>query len=241
MGDLDALPARVATRWPGREVVVLDETGSTNDVAKARARGGARPGLVVVADRQTAGRGRAGRTWHSSPGEGLYLSALFAAPPVPTRVPLACAVAAARALGQWAPGLHVKWPNDVLTRDGRKLAGILCEGAAGGVIVGIGVNVGHSTFPAELAETAVSLRMLGATTDRGAVAQALLEALDEWLPRADRDWPAVRAAWCAASRTIGTHVRTAELEGTAVDLDEDGALVVEVAGRRARVISGDLL
>jgi biotin-(acetyl-CoA carboxylase) ligase len=83
--------------------------------------------------------------------------------------------------------------------------------------------------------------MLGATPDRAAVALALLDALDEWLPRADADWAVVRAAWCAASRTIGAHVRTADLEGTAVDLDEDGALVVEALGRRTRVVSGDLL
>lgn len=82
--------------------------------------------------------------------------------------------------------------------------------------------------------------MLGATPDRAVVALALLDALDEWLPRADADWPAVRSAWCQASRTIGAHVRTAELEGTAVDLDDDGALVVEALGHRHRVVSGDL-
>lgn len=234
MGDLEVLPALVAARWPGRELVVLGETGSTNDVAKERARAGAPPGLVVVADRQMAGRGRLGRVWHSPPGAGLYLSAIVPAPGVATRVPLAAAVAAARALGPWAPGLHVKWPNDVLAGDDRKLAGILCEATAGRVIVGIGVNVGHADFPAELAATAVSLRMLGATPDRAVVALALLDALDEWLPRADADWPAVRSAWCQASRTIGAHVRTA------VDLDDDGALVVEALGHRHRVVSGDL-
>jgi BirA family biotin operon repressor/biotin-[acetyl-CoA-carboxylase] ligase len=243
MGDLGAaLPALIAARWPGRDVRVLEEVGSTNDVVKEAARAGAPPGLVVVADRQSAGRGRAGRAWHSPTGAGLYLSTLVPAPPVPTRVPLACAVATHEALRGLAPGagLHVKWPNDVLADEGRKLAGILCEGLGRTIVVGIGVNVAHVAFPADLAATAVSLRMLGASADRAGVALALLEALDAWLERARADWPAVRAAWRQASQTLGRPVRVGGVAGTAVDLDDDGALLVDTAAGRRRVVAGDL-
>ena len=180
---------------------------------------------------------------HSPAGVGLYLSALVEAPPVATRVPLACAVAVAEALASLVPQVTIKWPNDVLAPDGRKLAGILCEGLsrARAVVVGVGVDVGHEQFPAELAPHAVSLRMLGADAERGEVALALIGALDAWLPRAVTDWQAVQAAWRARCGTLGQPVRVGELEGTAVDLDDDGALVVEDArGRRQRVVAGDV-
>lgn len=245
MTDLEPLPARVAERWPGREVLVLAATGSTNDVAKERARAGAPAGLVVVADRQTAGRGRMGRSWHSASGEGLYLSVLVQAPASPaamTRLPLASAVAVHESLERIAPGLRVKWPNDVLAADGRKLAGILCEGLGRVVIVGVGLNIAHAEMPEPLRSIAVSLRMLGASApSRTEVAIALLHALDDWLPRCETEWNEVRSAWLAASETIGRHVRIADIEGRAVALDDDGALVVETArGERKRVVSGDV-
>jgi BirA family biotin operon repressor/biotin-[acetyl-CoA-carboxylase] ligase len=230
------LAARFAERWPGRPLVHVEEVGSTNDVVKQAARRGAAPGLVAIADRQTAGRGRAGHTWHSPAGAGLYLSLLVAAPPVPTRVPIAAAVATHEALGAFVSGLHVKWPNDVLSEGGKKLAGILCEGLGRTIVVGIGVNVSHESFPEELRD-ATSLHMLGSIADRVDVAVTLVAALDAWLTR---PWPDVRAAWSAAASTLGTAVRIGDVSGTAADLDDDGALLVDTAGGRKRVVAGDV-
>lgn len=239
--DLEALAADAARRWPGRTFQVLEEAGSTNDVAKEAARAGALPGLVVVADHQSAGRGRAGRAWHSPPGAGLYLSTFVAAPPIATRIPLAAAVATHEALAALIPSgpLALKWPNDVFA-SGKKLAGILCEGLARGIVVGIGVNVAHASFPPELTATATSLTLLGARIDRTSVALRLVDALDAWLPRAASDWPGIRAAWSAASATLGRTVRVGTIEGTATALDDDGALVLDTATGRQRVVAGDV-
>ncbi len=135
--------------------------GSTNDYLKELT--DAPEFTCVVADEQTAGRGRRDRAWHSSPGEGLYLSILLR-PPSSSNIPLIsllAAVAVAETLiARGVASVDIKWPNDVLV-NGRKLCGILAEGASGAggvrIILGIGVNLNHASFPGELRETATSL------------------------------------------------------------------------------------
>src|SRR5205085_10866756 len=121
----------------------------------------------VVADEQTAGRGRRDRTWHSSPGEGLYLSVLLRPPKSSMKIPLLSlmsAVAVAETLlDRDVVGVDIKWPNDVLVHE-RKLCGILVEAAGSGmneprVIIGVGVNLNHQSFPEEIRQTATSLRI----------------------------------------------------------------------------------
>lgn len=242
-------PARLLDRLAGeplvRDIVLLESTGSTNDDARRLAADGAAEGLVVVAGRQTGGRGRLGRAWHSPPGVGLYLSIVLR-PARPssesTRWAIAAAAAACaacRALG--APAATVKWPNDVLA-SGRKLAGILVEARTAGasladLVVGIGLNVSHAErdFPPDLRIPATSLRI-----ESGA-SVGLERAAAEWLRRfgplhrmlAAAQWDPVADAWLAlAPAARGARVRFAapgaagsDLERGVTDgLDPSGAL-----------------
>lgn len=170
---LDAWEGRPLVEWRGEwgvpRLEVYARVGSTMDVARGLAEAGAPAGTLVLAEEQTAGRGRGGRPWHSAPGWSVHLSLLLRPrggeaallSTLPLRLGLAVAEAVEAASGVEA---RVKWPNDVVTERGRKLSGILCEAAVGGmrgtfVVAGIGVNVGQDAedFPPELRETATSV------------------------------------------------------------------------------------
>jgi BirA family biotin operon repressor/biotin-[acetyl-CoA-carboxylase] ligase len=232
----------------------LGEVDSTQAALARLARHGAPEGTVVTARHQTAGRGRLGRRWWDAPGESLLLSVLLR-PAIPVahapQLSLVVGLAVSDALGS-AAGLdaRIRWPNDVLA-DGRKISGILPDAASGPggriehVVVGIGINLDQAEFPADLAGRATSVRLVtGRSPDPARVLDALLAALDrryaEWLASG---FAGLREAWRGRSCTLGGRVRLARGgEGVAVDVDEDGALVVEGAdGARLRVVSGDLL
>src|SRR5215510_2662035 len=155
------------------------DIGSTNDVAGAFAEKGADEGLVVLADRQTAGRGRLGRSWASPSGAGIYVSVVLRPAADAARLlTIAAGVAVTDGIAS-ATGLstHVKWPNDVHV-GGRKLAGILAEGAAGHVVLGIGINVQPAAYPPDVASRATSIETeLGRPVDRGLVLAECLAAL----------------------------------------------------------------
>ncbi|MHC5024031.1 MAG: biotin--[acetyl-CoA-carboxylase] ligase, partial [Planctomycetota bacterium] len=178
-------------------VFVLASTSSTQDAA---ARIGAVPGDVVVAGRQTSGRGRRGRAWADTGDAGVAVTVVLPAAP-PPRLAVACAVATAEGvevvLGRAA---GIKWPNDVVI-DGRKLGGILIEQSGGVARVGIGLNVLQDDWPEDLAGRAVSLRQLGAGTDRLGTLEALLPAIDGALGRSDG---VLAAAWAARDTLTGT-------------------------------------
>jgi BirA family biotin operon repressor/biotin-[acetyl-CoA-carboxylase] ligase len=254
----DALVAALAARgepWPA-PIEHLDEVGSTNDVLKERARAGAPELSVVTAGRQTAGRGRSGRGW-ASPRGNLFLSVLLrprlAADDL-VALPLAAGVATADALAECGIEPRLKWPNDVVVGE-RKLAGILVEGSSGpgGVetaLVGIGVNVAldPAELPGELRARVTSLEALtGRPIAIADVAAAVLARLRLWYDRLARDGRApVLAAWKArAVSWWGSPVeaRSGEsvLRGTLRDLDERGALVLDLEdGRRVAVVSGEV-
>jgi BirA family biotin operon repressor/biotin-[acetyl-CoA-carboxylase] ligase len=216
-------------------------TDSTNERAKELAQAGAPGGLVVTADEQTAGRGRRGNPWFGPPGSSLLYSALlrpFDAGEAPL-LPLAVPVALCDAAESVAPvRCQVKWPNDVWI-DERKVAGVLVEARPdeGWAVVGIGLNVAipEDAFPEELRETAISLLPTegeGGSEPGGApgVHRALHEvnrALDRWL-RADRE--EVLDAYRARDLLCGRRISWDGGEGTAVEIDEHGHLVVEVGG-----------
>lgn len=229
--------------WTG--LALRAETGSTNADAAAAARAGAAEGLVVVAEHQTAGRGRAGRSWRSAPRAGLAVSVLLrpgepvvaGAPAVPPRrwgwLPLLAGVGlAGSVLRVTGLAVRLKWPNDLLA-GGAKCAGILAEVTGDAVVVGIGLNV--SQRAAELPAGATSLGLAGApAADRDALLAALLADLADWYGRwraagGDADGCGLRAAyrdWCA---TLGRRVRVrlpdgGELTGTADGIDPDGRL-----------------
>ena len=164
-----------------QRVIVLRETESTQDAAR---RFGPRAGDVVVAWRQTAGRGRLGRTWADTREDGVALSIVIPAGP-PQRLALALAIAVADAAQQLLQRpVGIKWPNDIVV-DRRKLAGILVEQSGPLAVAGIGMNVAQKTWPQELADRAVSLAQLGRTVDRLDVIVTVLESLCRALGQPD--------------------------------------------------------
>ena len=212
----------------GWRVEVLRSTGSTNQVVAGRARAGEPAGLVVVAEQQSAGRGRLDRQWVSPARAGLTFSVLLR-PDLPAGrmgwLPLWGGLAVARALREQA-GLEVelKWPNDVLV-GGLKLCGLLAEVVDGAVVLGVGLNV--TTRADELPGSATSLLLAGAvTTDRDTVLRAVLRTLTAVL--AERSPEAYRTR-CS---TVGRRVRVVlpggqAVEGLAERVDDDGRLVVD--------------
>lgn len=220
---------------------------------------GDREGAVVIADAQTAGRGRRGRAWFSPPGAGLYVSVVLTpgrSPHDPERraprlVTLAAGLALAEAV-EAAVGLavDVKWPNDLYIGR-RKLAGILAEaagsGTSGPIVLGYGVNVGRMAYPPELRDRATSLESeLGRAVDRALLLAESLAALarryDDLLAAR---FDAILDAWRArAPASVGARVSwvspTGPASGVTAGIDEDGALRVQVGGRIERIVAGEV-
>lgn len=238
-------------------VVRLDRTGSTNEALRRLAAAGAPPGTVVLARAQDAGRGRLGRSWHSPPGLGLYLSILLRPRRPASEAPrwaLAAAAAGCEALEDLGlPGVEVKWPNDLLS-GGRKVAGFLAEmrtlPGSTELVLGAGFNVAHreEDFPPELraVATSIALERNGAAPDVEAVGEAFLERLRSFEPDLARGrFDEVAARWAArAPRASGATVRVTlggeSFDATTRGLAADGGLVVERRdGRRATLHSGD--
>jgi BirA family biotin operon repressor/biotin-[acetyl-CoA-carboxylase] ligase len=237
--------------WHSLEVV--PEIGSTNAALLAAAAADAPEGAVLVAEHQVAGRGRLDRAWTSPPRAGLTVSLLLR-PDVPAArrgwLPLLSGVALAETVGE-VTGVRasLKWPNDLLALDGRKLAGILAEASGTAVVVGVGLNV--STTAAELPDTGTSLSLVtGATVDRAPVLLGFLRAVE----RRYRRWTAalgdpvssgLAADYLAWSSTVGTDVVVSlpdgsSLEGAATGIDWDGRLVVATPDGQVELASGDV-
>ncbi len=221
-----------------------DSLSSTNDRARELADRGASD-VSVLAGEQTAGRGRRGRAWASPPG-GVYASVLLRPALQPERVgllALAGAVAAVDATADAGVEATIKWPNDVLGPDGRKLAGVLAErGTAGDAVEWVAVGVGHNADvdPADLPEGATSLRELtGGPVDRRRLAQALLESFDALRRDPDAVLPAWRARASTPGRRVRVETRDGAVEGTATDIEATGALLVETGSGLRRVTVGD--
>lgn len=201
---------------------------STNRYLLDRAAAGDPEGVVAVADEQTAGRGRLGRTWTAPPGSALLVSTLLR-PAVPAErrhlVTLAAACAlldGLEALGALPPGIGVKWPNDVVVDD-RKLAGVLAEAdPRGAVVVGIGVNVRGDWFPPDLAETATAVPV-----DRSELLVAWLRAYDRRLDGLDDVVAAARDRSATLGRRVRVEAAGSTFEGEARELTAEGFLVVD--------------
>jgi BirA family transcriptional regulator, biotin operon repressor / biotin---[acetyl-CoA-carboxylase] ligase len=274
-GDEEGRPVLDAARLNGglasrqglwAEVRVVEETGSTNADLLAEARSGAGEGLVLVAEAQTAGRGRMGRRWISPPRRALTFSVLLR-PAVPAGllgwVPLLAGVAVASALQQTAGvEARLKWPNDVLA-DGAKLAGILAERWGGAIVVGTGINVLQQ--PGELpVPTATSLLMARGPgpeapgpADGPDMRERLLTAvLDElarwysaWLDQpqpGDADGCGLREEYLRRSGTVGTAVTVMlpggqNLTGTAAGIDAAGRLEIRTPAGLVQVSAGDVV
>ena len=225
--------------------------GSTSDEARRLARAGAAEGTVVVAEEQTAGRGRQGRSWTSAPGN-LYVSIVLR-PGVPAErlhelaflAGLAVAEAVAALLPP-GPAVTLKWPNDVLI-DGAKVAGLLLEQDAEAAILGIGVNVAH--HPEQTPYRAGALATVGARATPEMVLQRLLAAIDAALTlwRA-HGFAAIRSHWLARAHPPGTPLvvrlggatEAAVLDGRFAGIDAAGALLLDTAAGQVRIVAGEV-
>lgn len=243
-------------------VRVVDRLASTNTTALEWAAAGTPHRTVLIAESQTAGRGRNGRTWKTPRGTSLALSVILPPPRNPRRLAwltLAAAVATADGIESLADvRCRFKWPNDVLI-DGKKVAGILTEMRGGqsgpvAVVIGIGVNVNNraAALPDGVREFATSLLdVTGRTIDRNRLAAAILDRLGEWSRRlsgVSRDRPIVDVLrrWTVASATAGQYVSVMTprglIEGVDRGLNQVGHLVLEPRdGRRRAIRSGEVL
>jgi BirA family biotin operon repressor/biotin-[acetyl-CoA-carboxylase] ligase len=246
-------------RWYGAVVLGpverVDEVDSTNRVLLDRARAGAPEGIVLVADRQTAGRGRLDRRWVSPPGACLLVSVLLR-PTLPIEqvyLLSVCAGLAARDACAEVAGVEVglKWPNDLVvdTDSGTaKLAGILAEsvvsaGRVEAVVVGMGLNV---RWDDDLPDTATALdRLSGRSLERDDVLDAWVSALTRWYEQVQADPAGVVTGHRSACTTLGRDVQvelpSGLLEGRAVDVTPEGHLVVDTADGRRAISVGDVV
>jgi len=228
---------RLDTDIVGSRILVFDELDSTNE--RALAIGG--DGLVVAADRQTAGRGRHGRTWHSMGEKGLWFSVAFEGeqPGAAFAAPLAIR----DTLRPLVP-ISVKWPNDILSQ-GRKLAGILVERRANTTVLGIGMNVNHSQddFPDDVRRRATSLALAtGRSFDRADVLRDVLHELDKYIGRIrGGQLHAVHREWRDACGIVGKQVRYGDIHGIVTDVDMNGGLTVATGSGKDHVVFGEII
>lgn len=249
--DLAAVEAGIAGTAFAGQVLHFASAGSTNALALEAAQSGARVG-VWVADEQTAGRGRGGHGWHSAAGDGLYVSVLIALSLPMTKalwLSLATGLAARSAMAEVTEmAADIRWPNDLLF-NGRKCGGILVETAVAPArddgramlryaVIGVGLNVNHASFPAELVALATSLRLESCKEiPREALLAALLRSLDEEIASLVREYRGEAAAagllerFAEASTWVrGKEVRVDEAggyTGVTAGLDERGFLLVD--------------
>ena len=235
---------------------------STNDTAAALAESGAADGTMVIAERQTAGRGRRGRVWDSPLGAGLYMSVVLRGVQSPVFTLLA-GVAVAEAVQETAGvGVELKWPNDVVAPPAgagagsparRKLAGILTEALPGAVdrdaavVVGIGINVRSRAFPDELAGRATTVESLARRrVDRSVLCADLLVRLSRWRRRmAEEGEGFVIARWRALApgsrgAAVSWDAEGTRRRGVTAGVDDTGALLVSCAGRTERIVGGEV-
>lgn len=248
-------------RWLGCQRIELESCASTNDEAARLARAGAKHGTVVIAQRQTGGRGRDGRVWESPLG-GLYFSAVIR-PALPVaQVPpmtLAIGIGVCEAVKTTGVRAELKWPNDLLVfpadqaepgrlhSGGRKLAGVLVEAQSQGnrlesVVVGIGINL-TGELPQSLGERAITLaEAAGVTIDRDRFIEVLLAQVEKWVDRyVAVGLEAIIPAWQQRMAPGLVARAAAGLVGVVEGLDDDGALLLrDDDGTLHRVRSGDV-
>ena len=235
----------LATKVVGNKIFVFETIDSTNACARTLGDAGTPEGAVVVAEFQTNGRGRQGRTWISEPESNLLFSVVLR-PNVKVEtaglLTLFASVAVARAIEQCiAEPVECKWPNDLLLH-GKKFCGILLENSfqqsgLGCAVVGVGVNVNQKTLPPEIAGGATSLaRETGKEYDRKAVLHAVLTEMDDLYDSAGRgDFSFVVSEWTKRCLMLGKSVSVQQqehiIDGIALRLNHDGGLVISTSGR----------
>ena len=251
--DLDRLQSLLRTEFIGRDVCYRQSTGSTMELAAEEAKRTAGEGLVAIAEEQSAGRGRLGRSWVSPPGQNLYLTVLVRPTLSQLRyLAIVAPLAVCHAIEE-TTGLppRIKWPNDVLL-EGKKVCGVLLESELTGdavqhALIGIGINVNLDVAAhEEIRDVATSLRAeLGREVEREVVLAATLNHLETLYVALGRG-DVVSVAWKQRLDTLGQPVRVQDAggliaEGVAVDADSDGALIIRRDdGSHVRIEAGDV-
>ena len=242
------------SRAVASRVYWLETAGSTNDIAARLADAGAEDGTVVVAEAQTAGRGRLGRVWHSPAGAGLYVSIVLR--PSPTFAPALLTLGAGVALadgGRASTGVRteIKWPNDLMV-SGRKLAGILTEAAAQGgalqfIVLGFGLNLRPAAYPPNLAQRVTSIEAeTSRPADRAVILAEILAAIAErYADLQQGRFDAILGAWRERAGSLrGSAVEWdsggVAMRGSAEDIDNTGALLVRSGGTVHRLVAGEV-
>ena len=237
----EELESRMHNAWAGCEVHFFPEIDSTNAKAKSLGEAGAPHGTLVAADRQTAGKGRRGRSWSSPAGENIYMTILLRPDMEPVKAPmltLVMAYSAALALRGYGVDAGIKWPNDIVV-NGKKVCGILTEMSTeidyiNYVVIGTGINVGTREFPEEIAQTAASLLTeTGKTIPRAELTAEIIarfETLYEQFAQAG-DLSFLQDRYNEILVNCGREVRILEpgreRTGTARGIDRQGELLVE--------------
>jgi BirA family biotin operon repressor/biotin-[acetyl-CoA-carboxylase] ligase len=251
----DQIIQSLRTRYIGKELIYFESTDSTNLQASLLGKRGSENGTLVITDSQTQGKGRLGREWISPAYSNLYFSILLRptiAPQTASWIPLAAGVALANGINAYT-GLssRIKWPNDLLI-NGKKAGGILIELHIEGdkishLILGIGINVNMTRFPAEIDPIATSLKKeLGHPIHREPLLAQLLEELEKQLESFYQTGPDKTAKdWKALSDTIGKEVSVTlgdqTIKGKAVDLDPHGGLILKKNdGTTTALLTGDV-
>ena len=248
----EQIQSGLGTQWAGQDIVYFKEIDSTNRYAKKLAGQGAAHGTMVLADTQTAGRGRRGHSWISPAGSSISMT-LILRPDVPpaqvAKISLLTALATANAIRR-VTGLDVriKWPNDIVA-GGRKVCGMLMEMDAtpekvASVVAGVGINVHQTQFPEEIAHSASSLDLLaGRRISRADIVRAFLQEYERVWALGDE---AMMRAYRERSATIGQRVQVIGLNGTytgtAQDVTESGSLLVRADedGEVREVLAADV-
>ena len=252
----ELLKKNLAGKFIGHKLYYYPETGSTNDEAYRLGIAGAEEGTVVIAERQTKGKGRLTRSWYSPAGSNIYTSLILCPHLPPAEAPqisLVAGVAVAELLEQYCPGkVELKWPNDVLIA-GKKVCGILAQMKMSGsavdfVVLGIGINVniGADHFPEDIRKIATSLAVsTGREIYRPELIISLYENLAKWYKKLlQNGFASIKERWLSLAPMIGQNVQVMFLDkavsGKALDLDDDGSLIIlTVENEKLKISAGD--
>ena len=244
------------TKFVGQNIHAYKSVKSTNEIASFLAESGEKEGTVIVTEEQTQGKGRLGRRWHSPPKAGIYVSIILKPAFTPDEAPglaIMTALALADTFGELTSGkIQIKWPNDILL-NGKKVAGILTELSAekkkiNHVIIGIGINVNHTKedFPDDLKTVATSLRIINKKkADRVNLLQSFLKAFENEYRKYQKNrlktsLKKIRKYSSLIGSWIKLNYGNKIIEGLAVDIDTNGALIIEIEGEKISINSGEV-
>jgi BirA family biotin operon repressor/biotin-[acetyl-CoA-carboxylase] ligase len=245
--DPDKIKANLKTKRIGRKILVYHRTSSTQTVAAAYAKNKQNDGLVIFAEEQITGKGRAGSKWYSAHSESILCSIILTLNKLNLELlSLTCAVAVAEAIGKSAKSqAKIKWPNDIML-NGKKVAGILLESKtekSGNIcIIGIGINCHQKidSFPAELQPIATSIDMEShSISDRISLAKRLLTSIEHWLEVAAQTSEKVIDQWRNLSVQLGHRVKLMyngrEFAGNCIGIDPEKGLIIQLESGGVRM------